>query len=352
MSNLIRNPLFCGTDTSGGVSNKILKKIIESGKKKDEPYGDDKFTELAIIEFKKVFKNKNIEIIPMISGTASNAFAISLMTKKDNYVICHKEAHILTSECGAPEFFNPGLKLIGLSSYDGKLNINLIENFLKNKGDKNIAGISVSQLSENGTNYSLDSLRKIGDICKKNNLFFHMDGARFSNALCNLKVSPAEMTWKLGLDCLTLGATKNGAFAAEAIIFFHKKKICDYKFFQKKSGHVIAKTKFISSQFIGWFQDDLWLKLAKKSNNIAKLFNNYLKENKNFEILYPTDGNEVFVRVHDLYYQKIKEKKIFPKLWSNTRQNSVILRFVFSFDFTKKDLKDLICRINEIKINY
>ena len=104
MNNLNKYPLLCGSDTSGGVSNIILKKLIEAGKKRNKPYGDDSFTELAKVKFKKVFKNENLEIIPMISGTASNAFALSLMTKKNDYVICHKEAHILTSECGAPEF--------------------------------------------------------------------------------------------------------------------------------------------------------------------------------------------------------------------------------------------------------
>ncbi len=179
-----------------------------------------------------------------------------------------------------------------------------------------------------------------------------MDGARFSNALCSLNVKPADMTWKLGLDCLTIGATKNGAFAAEAIIFFNKKKICNFKFFQKRSGHVIAKTKFISSQFIAWFQDDLWLKLAKKSNKIAKLFKSFIDQNKNFQTLFPVDGNEVFVKVNELYYEMIKSKNIFPKLWCGDRNDTVILRFVFSFDFTKKDLNNLISRINEIKIDY
>lgn len=352
MNNSIKYPLLCGTDTSGGVSSKILQKLIEIGKSKDKPYGDDKFTEQAKIEFKKVFKKNDIEIIPMISGTASNAFALSLMSKKDDYIICHEEAHILTSECGATEFFNPGLKLIGLSSSNGKLSANLINSFLKNNIEKNIVGISVSQLSENGTIYSIESLKKIGKICKKNNFFFHMDGARFSNALCSLKVKPDEMTWKLGLDCLTIGATKNGALAAEAIIFFNKNKLSDYKYFQKRTGHVIAKTKFISSQFIIWFKDDLWLKLASKSNYIAKLFKNYLNKNDDFEILYPTDGNEVFVKVHKKYYENIIKKNVFPKLWDTLSQNFVILRFVFSFDFTKNNLKDLISRIDDIKINY
>ena len=179
-----------------------------------------------------------------------------------------------------------------------------------------------------------------------------MDGARFSNSICSLKVKPSEMTWKLGLDCLTIGATKNGAFAAEAIIFFNRKKLCNFKFYQKRSGHVIAKTKFISAQFIAWFQDDLWLKLARKSNNIAKLFKNYLEQNNNFKILFPIDGNEVFVRVHESYYQNVISKNIFPKLWSTSKKKFVILRFVFSFDFTKKDLKNLISRINKIDIDY
>ncbi len=352
MNNTDKYPLLCGTDTAGGVSSRILKKLAEVGKKKNKPYGDDEFTKLAKIEFKKIFKNKNLEIIPMISGTASNAFALSLMTNKNDYVICHKDAHIFTSECGAPEFFNSGIKLLAISSNDGKLNPTLINNCLEDNVDKNIVGISVSQLSENGTNYSIEILKKIGGICKKNNLFFHMDGARFSNSLCSLNINPPEMTWKLGLDCLTIGATKNGAFAAEAIIFFNKKKLSNYKFYQKRSGHIIAKTKLISSQFIAWFQDDLWLKLAKKSNNIAKLFKNYLDQNKNVKILFPVDGNEVFVKVNEFYYEKIKSKNIFPKFWGTSKNKSVILRFVFSCDFTKKDLKDLISRIDDIKINY
>ena len=164
MNNTNRYPLLCGNDTSGVVSNIILKKLVQAGKKKNQPYGDDDFTELAKIEFKKVFKNKNLDIIPMISGTASNALALSLMTKKNDYVICHKEAHIFTSECGAPEFFNSGIKLITISSIDGKLNPILINSCLENNIDKNIVGVSVSQLSENGTNYSIENLKKIGDI--------------------------------------------------------------------------------------------------------------------------------------------------------------------------------------------
>ena len=140
MKNSNRYPLLCGTDTSSGVSNIILKKLVEAGKKKNKPYGDDDFTELAKIEFKNIFNNKNLDIIPMISGTASNAFALSLMTKKNDYVICHKGAHILTSECGAPQFFNSGIKLIALSSNDGKLSARLINSCLKNNVDKNIVG--------------------------------------------------------------------------------------------------------------------------------------------------------------------------------------------------------------------
>ena len=161
MNNLNEYPLLCGTDTSSSVSNIILKKLIEAGKKKNKPYGDDDFTELAKVQFKKVFKIENLDIIPMISGTASNAFALSLMTKKNDYVICHKGAHILTSECGASQFFNSGIKFLALFSSDGKLSARLINSCLKNNIDKNIVGVSVSQLSENGTNYTIESLKNI-----------------------------------------------------------------------------------------------------------------------------------------------------------------------------------------------
>ena len=343
-------PLLCGTDTSSGVAKEINRKLLELSKFKELPYGNDKFTELATKKFRKVFNQKNIEFLPMISGTASNALALSLMSKKVDNIICHKEAHILTSECGAPEFFNSGIKLLGFKTDDGKLCPEKISHYLENEKNIKIGGISVSQLSENGTSYSIEDLKKIGKICKKYNLFYHMDGARFTNSLYNLGVRPDEMTWKIGLDCLSLGATKNGALAAEAIIFFNKIKLKDLKFYQKRSGHIIAKTQFISSQFLAWFENELWLKLAKKSNDTAKSFENYLQKNKkNFEILFSVDGNEVFVKVKNKDYQAIKNYNIFPKLWSNENKKFVILRFVFSFDFSKKDFNNLVNRLEMVK---
>ena len=232
---------------------------------------------------------------------------------------------------------------------EGKLTSSIIDEFLKENNSciRKVAGISISQLTEYGTSYSIKSLREIGEVCKKYNIFFHMDGARFSNALSHLNVKPSEMTWEIGLDCLSLGATKNGAFAAEAIVVFNINKVNNWKYHHKRSGNSLPKTKLISSQFLSWFKNGLWIKLSQISNNAATSLANYFFTNKNFRILYPVQGNEIFVEVNYLYYKKIIKKKIFPKLWTRDKDN-VILRFVFGFDTNKTIIKEIIRRLDSI----
>ena len=197
--------------------------------------------------------------------------------------------------------------------------------------------------------YSFEELKQIGDLCKSNNLFLHMDGARFSNALVYLKKRPAEVTWMLGIDCLSLGATKNGAYAAEVIVFFNKKLINNFKYHQKRTGHVLPRMKFISAQLNAWLEDDLWLRLAKKANKSAKNLREILKKFTNMKFLYPTHGNEIFVETSKQFFKKINSVKIFPKLWAKKKDDKVILRFVTSFDMDEKVISEIASRLKLFK---
>lgn len=345
------NKILLGTDTVSGIHPKILSAIALASKEKTLPYGNDIFTIECKKNISKIFEKEDIEILPMMSGTASNSLALSSFLRSYGSVLCHIESHINKDEGGAPEFFSCGGKLLTISNSSGRikpedLNKKIQEVNFKGKQYSQISGISITQLAENGTAYSQKEIKEISNICKKNNLYLHMDGARFSNALvCQSPLSPAQMTWKVGVDCLSLGATKNGAMAAEVIIFFNKDLAIEAKKLVKQTGHVIAKTRFISSQLNAWFQDGLWLILAEKANNTAKYLSDRLSQFKEFKLVYPTQANEVFFKISKKTYEDMIKLNIISNLWGMENENKLIVRFVTSFETEISEIDELIKRI-------
>lgn len=346
-----RKKILIGTDTISGIAPQILKAISLASGEKTMPYGNDTFTKKCKTIVSKIFEKKDLEIIPMMSGTASNSLALSSFLRSYGSILCHSESHINKDEGGAPEFFTGGGKLVTISNNSGKLSkqdiINKINEInFKSKKTSKISGISITQLAENGTIYSNNEIKAISKICKKNKFYLHMDGARFSNALVSQPlISPANATWKIGVDCLSLGATKNGAMAAELIVFFNKSLAIEAKKIIKQTGHVIPKTRFISAQLNAWFKDGLWLKLAKTANNNATYLSDKLSRFDNFKLLYPTEGNEVFLRIHKSSYQKILKLGIVPNLWGRINDSEVVVRFVTSFETTFTLIDEIVERL-------
>ena len=344
-------PILMGTDTISGVAPEILDSIISASRVKTLPYGNDIYTKECREIICKIFEKDNLEIIPMMSGTASNSLALSSFLQSYGSIICHDEAHINNDEGGAPEFFSGGGKLLSMHDNLGKLRAKelkiKIDNIIfKKKNIASISGVSITQLAENGTIYKKKEILEISKICKNYNMFLHMDGARFANALVSQNISPAEATWKIGVDCLSLGATKNGAMAAEVIIFFNTKLANEAKNKIKQTGHVISKTRFISAQLNAWFKDGLWIKLAKSANNNAKYLSDQLSLFRDFKLLYPTEGNEVFLKIENKTYDQILKLKIIPNLWSKVNDNELVIRFVTSFETQKSQIDELIKRLN------
>ena len=339
------------TDTISGVAPEILDSIITASKVKTLPYGNDIYTKECREIICKIFEKENLEIIPMMSGTASNSLALSSFLQSYGSIICHDEAHINNDEGGAPEFFSGGGKLLSMGDNSGKLKAKQlkikIDNIIfKKKNTASLSCFSITQLSENGTIYKKKEILEISKICKNYNMFLHMDGARFANALVSQNISPAEATWKLGVDCLSLGATKNGAMAAEVIIFFNNKLAFEAKNKIKQTGHVISKTRFISAQLNAWFKDGLWIKLAKSANNNAKYLSDQLSLFRDFKLLYPTEGNEVFLKIENKTYDQILKLKIIPNLWSKVNDDELVIRFVTSFETQKSQIDELIKRLS------
>ena len=348
---MFEEKFLIGTDTTSGISPKIFDAILKASNTKTLPYGNDEFTEECKNIVENIFEKKDLEIIPMVSGTASNSLALSSFLRSYGCVICHSDAHINKDEGGAPEFFSGGGKLLTISNSLGRIKAQdllkkIDEINFKHKSSQVISGVSITQLAENGTLYTLDEIDAISKICKKNNLYLHMDGARFSNALVSQElISPAQATWKVGVDCLSLGATKNGAMAAELIIFFNKTLASEAQNLIKQTGHVISKTRFVSAQLNAWFKDGLWLELAKLANKNALYLRNQLSQFNDFKILYPTQGNEVFIKMSNLSYDNILKLNIIPNLWNKIDKDHLVVRFVTSFETNISQIDEIIDRL-------
>ena len=354
VNEMSKSRILIGTDTISGVAPQLLEAISKASKIKTLPYGNDVFTKDCEETVKNIFEKNDLEIVPMMSGTGSNSLALSSFLRSYGSVICHIESHINKDEGGAPEFFSGGGKLINISNSLGRLKAEDILTKIEEinfKGRLNpvLSGVSITQLAENGTLYTTSEINKISEICKKNNLYLHMDGARFANALISQKsITPAQATWKVGVDCLSLGATKNGALAAELIIFFNKALAREAKYIIKQTGHVISKTRFVSAQLNEWFRDGLWLKLAKTANKNAIYLSNKLCKFNEFKLVYPTQGNEIFLEMSKGSYDKILEMNILPNLWAKLGNDRIIVRFVTSFETTTSEIDEIIRRLKTL----
>ncbi len=243
---------------------------------------------------------REVAILPVATGSAANALALSLYTPPFGAVYCHTHAHIETDECGGPEFYSGGGKLQLLPSRDGKIapaDLVASVEHARTLGVHHVqpAMVSVTQASEWGTVYSLAELDALAEARRCCGLRMHMDGARFANALAHLGCTPAEATWRRGVDVLTLGATKNGALAAEAIVLFEPADAAELAFRHKRAGHLWSKSRFIAAQLLAYLEDGLWLSNARHANAMAARLAAGLAAIAGVRMLQPVQSNELFL---------------------------------------------------------
>jgi threonine aldolase len=292
------NPLFA-SDNVTSACPEVMDALIEANLGIANSYGDDEWSSILKTTLSEVFETE-LEVYLAVTGTASNALALSALAPVYGKIYCHELSHINTDECGAPELFTGGAKLNSMRSSNGRVQSKDLEEIVRGSGNVHVTQpsvVSITQSCETGTVYQLQEIRDIAKIAHEHAMSVHMDGARFANALVSLDVSPAEMTWKSGVDVLTLGGTKNGCLAAEAIIFFKPEMVGDFPFLHKRSGQLLSKMRFISSQMNAYVSDDVWIKNAKHANTMAKILSEGLNHFSNIELAYPTESNEVFVHL-------------------------------------------------------
>ncbi|MFT5258994.1 MAG: threonine aldolase [Saprospiraceae bacterium] len=284
------------SDNTSSVCPEVMDAIIAANSGVASSYGDDQLSKDLNQTFSDLFE-KEVVVFPVMSGTASNALALSALVPSYGKVFCHEMSHINTDECAAPEFFTGGAKLVPIVGDDGKLTPQSIRNVYRGAGNVHAAQpsvVSIAQSCEVGAVYLLEELNALGDTAKELGLSMHMDGARFANGLASLDVSPAQMTWQTGVDVLSFGGTKNGCMLAEAVIFFNPEQVGAFPFLHKRAGQLISKMRYVSAQLQAYVKDDVWLRNARHANAMAQILSKGLTAVEGINLAYPTQSNEIF----------------------------------------------------------
>ncbi|MEX6508503.1 low specificity L-threonine aldolase [Jiella sp. M17.18] len=260
--------------------------------------------------FDEIFE-REVAVFFVGTGTAANSLALASVNRPGGVVLCHREAHIVEDECGAPEFFTHGARMAPIDGPNGLIDpANLKREMARFKPDHVHAGqpmaVSISQPGEAGTLYTPDQIQAIADIAHGRGLTLHMDGARFANGLVASGLSPAEMTWKRGVDILSFGATKNGCWCAEAIVVFDPAKATQFPYIRKRGAQLFSKTRFVAAQLMAYFEDGLWLEMAAHSNAMADRLRAGLAASRNAREGWPTQSNEIFAILKTEVAEKLK----------------------------------------------
>jgi len=335
-----------GSDNYSGICPEVLTAIIGSNSGSAPAYGDDEYTLKISEKIREIFECE-CEVFFVFNGTAANSLSLASMCQSYHSVICHEVSHIETDECGAPEFASNGSKLLLASGENGKLNPTNIEELATKRTDIHYPKpkvISITQSNEVGVVYSIKEIKAIKKVADKFNLKIHMDGARFTNALVELGCSPAETTWKAGVDVLSFGGTKNGMAFGEAVVFFNTKLAEDFEYRVKQAGQLASKMRFISAQWLGLLENDVWIKNAKNANAMARYFSEAVENIDEVHLMFPVDANEVFIKISAQMEVELKKRGwIFHAFIGGSN------RFVFSWDSTKERVDKLIKNMMELE---
>ena len=338
------------SDNVSRVCPEVFDSMLAANQGDAAAYGRDEITFGLTRKLSKIFEC-DVAVFLTTSGTVANALALSAITPVYGAIYCHRLAHINTDECGAPELFTGGAKLIPIDGRDGKITVEDLASHIFGQGVAHHARpstLSLTQSTELGTLYLPDELTSICSLAKKNGLKIHMDGARFANALAAMDASPAEITWKAGVDVLSFGGTKNGCLMAEAVVFFDHALAQNFAYLHKRAGQLLSKMRFISAQFEAYLRDDLWLRNAARANRMAARLSHGLQKLSNVELAYQTQVNEVFARLPE----SIEEGLISEGFTVNrTILDSTAPRFVTSWDTCPEDIDRLLeaCSRYEIR---
>ncbi|MFN7003428.1 MAG: threonine aldolase family protein [Roseinatronobacter sp.] len=333
--------MFFASDNTSGLPGPILDAIIRANEGYASGYGTDVLMDALRRRIRTVFEDPEAEVMLVTTGTAANALALATICPPWGAIYCQDLAHIEVDECGAPEFYTGGAKLVHVGGPDGKINPGALHDILARAGRGVVhsvqpSALSLTNLTECGTRYCVAEITELARIARAHGLAVHLDGARFANALVAEGCTPAEMTWRAGVDVLVLGGTKNGLMGVEAVIFFDPARYWEAQLRRKRSGHLWSKHRFLSAQMLAWMEDDLWLRLARHANEMAAR----LEAGLSGRLLFQRGGNMLFATLPRAKHEALQAAGAQYFLWPDVQQDAdtVSVRLVTSWSTQPEDV--------------
>lgn len=332
------------SDNEVGAHPAIIEAVRRAFSSGTAPsYGADDWTHRVEQRLRELFERPDLVAFPVATGTAANVLSLACCTPPWGAIFCHPAAHISVDEANGPEFFTSGAKLCPVDGPAGKIDprklaATLAEPVYGVVHHPQPAAVSITQATECGAVYGPEEVAAIATSTHRHGLKLHMDGSRFGNALAFVGCTPAELSWKAGVDVLSFGATKNGAMAAEAVVFFNADLAREFEFRRKRGGHLLSKMRFLSSQLDAYLTDGLWLANARHANAMARRLVAGLTPLKGTQLLYPVEANEIFVVLPAHMHDALAAGGAQYHPWPSDRPGERAFRLVTAFDTSAADV--------------
>jgi threonine aldolase len=341
------------SDNVYGVDPRILQAMVDANQRlTDVSYCHDADSALIDVQLSKMFET-DVKSFLVVNGTGANSLALSAMCPPFGGVLCHEGSHINTDECNAPELFTSGAKLVTMTGEGNKLTPSLIEarlsQFIHGEHGAKISALSLTNATELGTVYKPHEIKAIADMVKPRGIKMHMDGARFANALVSLGCTPAEMTWKAGIDVLSFGGTKNGGMILESVVFFDTSLAEDFLFRRKRGAQLVSKSRYLSAQMLAYLQDDVWLANARYANSLAQVLAKGLQQSNRLRLSNPVEANEVFAIMPRALFSSLQVSGAHFHEWpmDGLDRDEVHCRFVLSFATPEADVQQFLRMLHD-----
>jgi threonine aldolase len=342
-------PYRCFTsDNTAGGAPEIIAAVAAAASGQAPPYGTDSWTLSAQRRFSELF-DCDVDVLPVSTGSAANALSLAALTPPWGSVLCHRDSHINNDECGAPEFFTGGAKLVALGGENAKIDANELQAAVHRKvGDVHSVQpsvLSLTQATETGAVYTPAEIGHLACIAKRAGLRVHMDGARLANAVTALGCNPAELTWRAGVDMLSFGAIKNGSITADAIVVFDRSLTTELSFRAKRAGQLAAKMRFAAAQLDAYLADDLWLRNARHANAMTARLEAGLRSIPSTLVAGRPEANLLFCRLPQRVIEGLLDQGYD---FYHGRWEPGVVRFVTSFSTTARDVEDLVHAVRRL----
>jgi threonine aldolase len=333
------------SDNVYGVDPRIMQAMMEANTRlTDVSYCHDDGAKAVEARLSEVFE-KDVKAYLVMNGTGANSLALSAMCPPHGGILCHEISHINTDECNCPELFTGGAKLVTLPGAGGKFTPETVKSKMAQFGHgehgAKLSALSISNVTELGTLYTPAEIKALSGLVKPKGIKMHMDGARFANALVTLGCTPAELTWKAGIDALSFGGTKNGGMILEAVVFFDTTLAEDFLYRRKRSGQLLSKGRYLSAQMLAYLRDDVWLSNARRANALASKLSIGMAKSNRIRLSNPTEANEIFAVMPKSTFDVVQKAGVQFYDWpmDGLADDEVHCRFVLSWNTPEKDVE-------------